>query len=250
MSFFERLFSRQQNYPVEYIDGDQDVPGKLYWQGESPVFWLPPEMLTWHGTQRFVANHPLVQAITQGEHALQRYYTEFCPANLAQMHGVIETGLQGENLPPWCLPWCAWAEQRPPSAEAGLDAVHGVSYYGPCSPQKVAVEYQRMSYVTDSIVAKGYQPARNGHIEGYFMRSGARFRFFVQGGKHRAAALVALGFERIPVRIRQTWPRVIAAGSEKDWPMVRDGQLAPELAERVLARYFQDDRDGPNDRVA
>lgn len=240
MSVLERLFNKQQNYPVEYIDGDQDVPAKLYWQGQSPVFWLPPEMLTWHGTQRFVANHPLVQAITQGVDALERYYAGFRPANLAQMHGVVESGLQGEQLPPWCLPWCAWAEQRPPSAEAGLDARHGVSYYGPCSPQKVTVEYRRMRMVADSILAKSYMPARNGHIEGYFMRSGTQFRFFVQGGKHRAAALVALGFERIPVRIRQTWPRVISAGSEKDWPMVRDGQVAHELAERILTRYFQD----------
>lgn len=239
MSVFERLFKRKESHAVEFIDSDDDVPAKLYWRGPSPVFWLPPSMLTWHGTQRFVVNHPLVQAIAQGVVALERFYTEFRPANLAQMYGIAQTGLQGEALPPWCLPWCTWEEQKPPSSEAGLDAAHGVSYYGPCSSEKVALEYQRVCEVTNSIKTKGYLPGQQGHIEGCFMRSGSQFRFYVQGGKHRSAALVALGFERIPVRVRLTWPRVITAGTEGDWPMVRDGQVAHELAIRILARYFQ-----------
>lgn len=240
MSFLKRLLKKKENYKTVRIDGDDDIPAHLYWHGPSPVFLLPPEMLTWHGTQRYVADHPLVNAISNGIHVLERFYAEFRPANLAQMYGVTETGLKGEDLPPWRLPWCPWNQQRPPQPEAGLGTEHGISYYGPCSPLKVEVEYRRLRSVADSIQAKGYQPdQKDGHIEGHFLRFGNQFRFYVQGGKHRAAALVALGYERIPVRVRQTWPRSVVTGTESDWPLVREGRVDPRLASQVLARYFK-----------
>lgn len=243
MSVLKRLFKKRsrETYTTVRVDSEKELPAHLYWHGSSPVFLLPPELLTWHGTQRYVAQHPLVQAIVHGKEALERFYAEFKPANLAQMYGVTDTGLKGAQLPPWRLPWCPWDEQRPPQPEHGLGVEHGISYYGPCTPQKIDTEYQRLRAVAASIQAKGYQPdLKDGHIEGLFMRSGAHYRFYVQGGKHRAAALVALGFERIPVRVRSTWPRQIVAGTEQDWPLVRDGHVAPELAARILARYFQD----------
>lgn len=241
MSVLKRLLKKKEIYGTIRIDSDEDVPARLYWHGPSPVFLLPSSMLTWHGTQRYAVNHPLVRAIAHGPSVLEQFYAEFSPANLAQMYGVTETGLKGEDLPPWRLPWCAWTEQRPPQPERGLGIEHGISYYGPCSPQKVSVEYRRVNAVVASIKAKGYQPDRkDGHIEGFFMRSGSQFRFYVQGGKHRAAALVALGFERIPVRVRQTWPRFVAAGTEADWPLVRDGRVDSRLAAQILARYFRD----------
>ena len=72
-------------------------------------------------------------------------------------------------------------------------------------------------------------------------RVGGRYRFFVRRGKHRTAALVHLGWKSIPVRMRDWWPRLIDAQGVLDWPLVRDGKIAPEFAQAVPARYVEND---------
>ena len=78
----------------------------------------------------------------------------------------------------------------------------------------------------------------HGHIEGYFLRAGDQFRFFVLGGKHRAAALACLGYSRIPVKVRTGAPRVVERGSEPEWPLVRQGGMDAALTTQVFDRYF------------
>jgi hypothetical protein len=224
-----------QTFP---IDSDEDIPTKLDWVGPSPVFLLPPVMMSLHGAHRFTGRHPFVRALAHGPEALERFYAEFSPANLAEMYQISLRGLRGEALPPWKLPWLEGGG-KPPAAEVGLGLEHGVSYFGPCSPQKVAAEYQRLASVVASIEREGYRPDLHDHIAGHFLQIGKDFRFFVRGGKHRAAALVHLGYERIPVRVRSTWPRVIAAGTEQDWPLVRNGDVDQRLAVQILERYFR-----------
>lgn len=224
-------------YPTIRVDCDADLAPNLYWVGPSPVFLMPPEMLILQGAHRFTQNHPFVEAIRRGPEALEHFYTEFSPRNLAQMYRVPEKGLTGENLPPWELPWLL-RERVPPGAEAGLGLEHGVSYYGPCTPQKITVEHQRLASVAGRIREEGYLPDKHGHIEGHFLQSGKHYRFFVRGGKHRAAALTYLGYERIPVRVRLTWPRIVLAGTQDDWPLVRSGEVDPQLATQIFDRYF------------
>ena len=230
---------RNDVYETVRIDRQDDLASNLYFVGNSPVFLLPAEMLTLQGAHRFSTEHPFVKAIATGPEALQHFYETFRPANLTQMYRISAAGLKGEELAPWELPWLL-RERKPPVAEVGLGIEHGVSYYGPCSPQKVIAEHERLTSVALNIKQNGYLPdTHNGHIEGHFLQSGKDFRFFVRGGKHRAAALTYLGFERIPVRVRLTWPRVVSVGTEEDWPLVRSGEVDQRLAAQIFERYFQ-----------
>ena len=94
--------------------------------------------------------------------------------------------------------------------------------------------------IASSIRKYGYRPETFGYIEGHFLQRGNRYRFFVRGGKHRAALLTYHGQETITVRVRPTWPRVIGDQTINDWPLVRSGQISPMLADKILARYFDE----------
>ncbi len=225
-------------YETISIESQDDIPSRLHWTGPSPVFLLPAEILTLPGAHRFMEAHPFVRAIAHGPEILDRFYADFSPNGLAEMHQIPIRGLRGETLPPWKLPWLEDGGKAP-GAEAGLGLEHGVSYFGPCSPQKVTAEYQRLISVASRIEHEGYRPDLHEHIAGNFLQLEKDFRFFVRGGKHRAAALVHLGYERIPVRVRSDWPRVVAAGTEQDWPLVRRGDVDQRLAAQILERYFR-----------
>lgn len=237
-----RFVPARKRQPIETIriDRHDDLGAALYFVGPSPIFLLPPEMLTLQGARRLTNTHPFVAAIADGPGTLARFYAEFSPRNLAEMYRIPCRGLAGEQLAPWEIPWLR-RERKAPPGEDGLGAECGVSYYGPCAPEKIAVEHRRLTSVAFSIAKKGYRPDRHGHIEGHFLQSGPEFRFFVRGGKHRAAALTSLGVDRIPVRVRLTWPRVVMAGTERDWPLVRSGEVSPEFAALVFRRYFHED---------
>jgi hypothetical protein len=214
-----------------------DIAEGLYYAGKSPVFMLPPEMLLLQGAHKFGPEHHFVAALSRGRSTLEQFYAGFAPKNLAQMYRLAETGLEGEGLEPWEIPWLK-RKREPPLPEAGLGAEHGVSYYGPCTPEKVDSEMNRLTSLVDSINSVGYRPDEHGHIKGQFLRSGNDFRFFVRGGKHRTAALVHLGHKRIPVAIREGWPRVIVQGTEREWPLVREGEVDAGLAAAIFSRYF------------
>lgn len=214
-----------------------DIAENLYFVGKSPVYMLPVEMLLLQGALQYGPEHHFVAALSRGPSVLERFYSDFVPKNLAQMYRLREAGLEGEALDPWEIPWLK-RRREPPAPEAGLGREHGVSFYGPCTPEKIDSEMHRLTSLVDSINAVGYRPDEHGHIKGQFLRRGNDFRFFVRGGKHRTAALVHLGHKRIPVAIREGWPRVVAQGSETDWPLVRSGEVDAALAAAIFSRYF------------
>lgn len=95
-----------------------------------------------------------------------------------------------------------------------------------------------MTTTIDSIRTKGYHPENHGHIEGYFLKKQQDYKFFVMGGKHRAASLCHLGYDSIPVKMRSGCPRVIDRRDAEDWPLVRSGEIDVKLARSIFDRYF------------
>jgi hypothetical protein len=227
----------ERSPPEIRVNSEFEVAPTLYWTGRSPVFLLPPRLAVMQGGHSYSLEHPFVQALSEGPVALERFYKDRAPAGLAEMYKIPIKGLAGETLPPWELPWLT-RTRGPPGAEGRLGIEHGVSYYGPCSPEKIELEHQRLTSLITKIRGGGYLPDKFGYIEGHFLRCGERIRFFVRGGKHRAAVLTYLGYDRMPVRVRQSWPRVIEAGREHEWPLVASGEIDVNLAKQIFARYF------------
>lgn len=226
---------------VRVLDTDSEIATALFWAGPPPVFMLRPQQLVLQGGRPYTPDHPFIQALTHGPAALEDFYRRFTPANLAQMYGIDPIGLKGEGLPPWELPWL-YRTRSPPRGEAGLGPEHGTSFYGPCSAQKIALEYTRLRGLAESIARLGYRPGSYEHIEGHFLRRGGEFRFFVRGGKHRAAVLAFLGHDFIPVRVRASWPRVIEAGRTNEWPLVALGEVDARFADSIHERYFSNEQ--------
>ena len=240
-----RALTRIRRKNIEVIDGLDKSPESHarmatlpYWVGRSPIIHMPASLLVMQGAFRFDADHPFVRAIKGGQSELASFYADFQPRNLAQMYRLPEQG-QGADLAPWELPWLL-RQRRASRGEKGLAAEHGTSYYGPCTEAKIELETRRLLRVARSIAKHGYRPSGlYAHIAGHFMQSGDQVRFFLRGGKHRAAALTALGFDHVPVRMRDTWPRVISRDQARFWPLVQSGEISASVACRIFDRYFE-----------
>jgi len=218
----------------------QEIPPLLNWAENKTILRLElaTELLTMQGAFTYAGGwHPFVAALRYGAEALRWFYATHAPATLGESY-FLDVQTTGSDLPPWELPWLFRLERNPPPGEAGLAAEHGVSFYGPATADKVRVEAARLSETARSVQQNGYLPDRFGDIQGCFFRRGEDFRFFVRGGKHRAAVLAFLGYTHIPVTFKPAWPRCVDGSDARDWPLVRSGAASPELARMVFDRYF------------
>jgi hypothetical protein len=99
---------------------------------------VPVDHLVMHRVFRYSGGwHPFVAALRDGPEVLDGFYRRVRPKNFAEYYRIDG----GADLPPWALPWIGF---RPPKAEHGLGLEHGISYYGPASPEKVALENARL----------------------------------------------------------------------------------------------------------
>jgi hypothetical protein len=235
-----KRFSRPTDVKVtKKIGSRADFVLQCHRMDKQPVrLSVPLQKIRIQGAIPIDANHPFVRAINFGPHELRQFYDTFQPSNLAEMYNLDLEELDGLDLPPWEIPWMERDNRVPPPGEAGLDASHGVSFYGPGTHEKVALEQRRLINVRDAIDKAGFQPDRYGDIEGYGLVSPTDYRFFVRGGKHRLAALASLGQADISVSFRGNWPTAIYSASLDDWPLVANGSIAPKAALAIFNRYF------------
>ena len=185
------------------------------------------------GGRSYGVGNPFVEALRQGRYALSSFYRDFQPSTLTQMYGLSPTEIA---LPPWTLPW---RDREPPSAECGLGVEHGVSFYGPCTEDKIDLEYRRLTETCESIKCEGYRPDLYGHVSGQFLARGQEWRFFIGGGKHRSAAIAVLGHELVPVKVKEQWAAVVRREEAGHWPLVCNGSIDRIVAEAIFDCYFQ-----------
>ncbi|TGG95262.1 hypothetical protein E4656_02245 [Natronospirillum operosum] len=125
-------------------------------------------------------------------------------------------------------------------------AQHGVrvtgrswNFAGPTDAEVASLEWHRVCSLVDSIAEHGYDASKaNDHIGGALLVRGKEYSLLVKGGQHRAAALAALGYEEIPVIIRQD-AGVIRREEVDTWPAVRSGVLTRTQALQVFDRVFE-----------
>jgi hypothetical protein len=97
---------------------------------------------------------------------------------------------------------------------------------GPVTEAFGEITFRRIARLHDSVRDTGYRPESSpgGHLRGQcFVRNGD-FCVVVGSGKHRVCALLALGWEKIPVRFGAPKLPVVTRREEVDsWPQVREG---------------------------
>ncbi|WP_445001094.1 hypothetical protein [Halomonas mongoliensis] len=111
-------------------------------------------------------------------------------------------------------------------------------FVGPVSLERGELEFQRLKGFLDSVAERGYQPhAHEGHVGGYLLTRGDEYAVVISGGQHRAACLSALGYERIPVVIKNA--QGVAREDAACWGGVRSGFFSREQALNIFDRVLE-----------
>lgn len=212
--------------------------------------------------------HPFVAALRQMERdrhltysdsVLKTYYDSWQPNNAAEaLLGTAadsaETDLQSAEPFAYVVPWnektlderhrevLEYMESE--NRDAGFDEItagEGFNHFGPVSARKGKIELHRLQTVQESIGSAGYSRSSgwDGDIRGYIIRRKDDYRYVVLGGHHRLAALAALEYESVPVRI--DFPVVVQAQDAACWPQVVKGTWTKECAVRYFHHLFDFD---------
>lgn len=106
------------------------------------------------------------------------------------------------------------------------------------SPSRSANDVERLWNLIVSIKTRGYQrdsgPDGDITCEALVSLEGS-IRFHLIGGTHRAAVLVAMGYERIPVRVL----RFVCVDLAKEWPKVQSGVFSLGGALERFEKFFK-----------
>lgn len=183
---------------------------------------------------------------------LRDYYALFQPATAAAAIGVSAQLAHPELLRPASAATLPWDFRSPAEAQTfwtkvcahdyrqhgfNLSFADGWKAWGPASDAAGAAEFTRLARVYQSIKTRGYcrHPSHDGDIQGLILRQGDQTRIHLTAGQHRAAVLVALGHETLPVRLTAS---VINRSDVAHWPNVRRGIFSEPLALSVFDRIF------------
>lgn len=175
---------------------------------------------------------------------LRRFYERFRPANRReQLFGPGREALPpldgGWTVPPWlegaglCLNPATSPRTRP----------GGNHHYGPNSSRFGREELSRLQANAALMERYGYRPQvfPDGYVQGYLLKDGTDYRFIVNEGQHRLAALALTGAHWVRVRFNPDYPALVDRADLKDWPQVAGGLYSPDVAARYFDLYFSED---------
>lgn len=175
---------------------------------------------------------------------LRDFYRRFTPGNRQEQLFPEEE----RELPPLSQGWTLhpWVDSRGVMTnprESPTTRPGGNHHYGPNSDEFGEREFKQIKQTFRLIQQYGYQPEvfPDGHIQGHFLRKGGDYRFLVNEGQHRMAAVAALGYRVIRCKHNPRFDRVVDFKQLVRWPQVKSGLYSRQLAERVFRHYFESD---------
>lgn len=211
------------------------------------------------------SGHPYIQAVEQAlkssnmktsiGNVLRSFYNQMQPANAAEFLGIEQfNNATLSNLKPseFVWPWEATtisqkarntgAQRRPVNGSKygyrDLNRNHGWKHAGPVTEELILNECRRISALLIIIRDTGYSrhDRKDGDVVASILehRSG-RSRWSISSGMHRAAIASALGYSKIPVRIRG----IIRQSDVSVWPNVMNGLYSEAEAEEVFLNLYR-----------
>jgi len=186
--------------------------------------------------------------ITYGTSVLRDYYNKFMPKNMNQFLFFNDE----ENFEPINLGWVPlpWLKVNMPKekipkkySSKRKKKTGGIQHFGPNNKDFLKREYNRILKAYNKIKSMGYVPEAypDGFIQGYFFMKGGDYTFYVTEGKHRLAAMAALGIERFKCRLESRKKRYLMFVDYEEvenWPQVKRGLYSKEAARKVFMQYF------------
>jgi len=211
----------------------------------------------WHPYVEVLLEYKRNKNLTYSGSVLERYYNTWHPKNATEALLKNKPGpSKFSDIPPFAyvVPWTnkkfsdradkARKFMKAENTDAGnpeIGSDEGYNHFGPVSTRKGQLEFNRLITVYNSINDTGYKRERggDGDIRGYLLRRDEQYRFLIYGGYHRLAAVAALGYESIPVRIDNT---IVIEHRDADyWPQVQRGIWSKQHAVNYFHMLFDFD---------
>jgi len=125
-----------------------------------------------------------------------------------------------------------------------LSVEHGIELIGPFSKERGELEVNTLIELTKSIQKKGYR--RGNHqsddISSSVLIDEDSYKFLINDGNHRIAALSALDYKSVPVRVEPTSIPAFIYRNEVDyWPKVKEGLYTRKQALSIFDAIFRGD---------
>lgn len=261
-----RLVPADHTHPIDLRDGVNDPRALLYHGNPRPVLINAP-IDKGYALDSFPLDpdgpHPFVCAVREGRNSeyprqaiaevLREYYSLVQPNSAAEWLGVSETDVpEFADVPAWMriFPWrnvslltrrkaielVARRENEEHGLDAGADA--GWRAFGPVSEDVLQVEVERLYGLMKSISENGLlrHNEPHGDIRAVaLVDENGEWRWQTDwGGQHRVAALTAMDYKLLPVRI---W-RVVFRNHVSHWPNVSSGLYTENAALDLFDRIF------------
>jgi len=195
-------------------------------------------------------DHPFVKTIQEIKQGLQQYqdselkrfYNDFQPKSFCDVLSIYDQTFSEVPAMGAVTPWRARTplqQLKKVCVDTSVSPLLGVEaykfgvkpegnfgwqFFGPVSDAVGLLEFERLKSVYESISTKGYCPPPKSHIHGEFLISDNDWVWINLGGKHRCAALIAMNYSEIPIRVRGEYGAAFVRRSEVDyWPNVLNG---------------------------
>jgi len=182
--------------------------------------------------------------LTYEESLLKKFYDRFQPKNRQEQL----FGSESEVLSPldrgWTLlPWVDTKNRSFNPLESPQLNGKGNPHYGPNNIEFGQYVCKRLLAGYTLIREYGYLPEifPDGYIQGYLLKDGDDYRFYVNEGQHRIAALGLLRYQAIKVKCNPDFLPVVDIKNIRQWPQVRRGLYSEETAAKVFRHYFEED---------
>ncbi len=198
----------------------------------------------WNHFRAFLEEMQSCPGLKYKDSILKLFYERFQPKSRQdQLFGEVNT-----PLPPlergWAiLPWVETKNRHLSPVESPHSRPGGNHQYGPNSEEFGREQCRRLLANYTLIKRHGYIPEifPDGYIQGYLLKDGADYRFYVNEGQHRMAAVGLLGYDKIRVKFNPDFLPVVDIAKIKKWPQVKSGLYSKEVAEKVFYYYFEED---------
>lgn len=181
---------------------------------------------------------------------LGHYYRIVCPASAADALGLSDVdapGMADLPAPKFMLPWTPQSpdeEQERNRRSAVFEGLQygvrarndgGITEFGPVSPEKIALEVERLTRLLVSVSSAGFRLFDRRHpLVVAALHSTECYKWLIISGQHRFAMAAASGLTSLPAVVTEVIRREDAAY----WPKVVEGVFTVEGALKVFDRIF------------
>ena len=206
---------KEKKKSVIRLDKNENI--KLIKNLNNYIFEVHNSKLRYFGGLKFNKNsHPFLKYLLGNKSEMSKFYLDNQPNNIITSHGIKnDRGLFDKNFlldPEGCLPWLKYNNINETMSEGELKQSEGRQQFGPVSEIKLNFEIKRLDDV--------------------------EWVFYIVGGSHRVAALVALNFEYVPVILQPDYPSIVQDTEITDWPKIRENKITKSEAKKIFSSYF------------